>query len=225
MLKPALGLALLVCTAGCNRDAAPPPPGPGSGSAPGAVPASVRCTGAVWHSMSVEQIALKREMPGLTDEMVGKLITVAVERCTTDGWSPVAINCYTDGKTIAALDPCEALLTADQKAKLDKATNATLATFRVAADHGCGAALANSMPLELAELKQRSPNLSAPVLAKIKDLTLSHCRKDWWSPVVVSCLATVVTAADIAKCPELSVEQAATLQQEIRWVVEAATPR
>lgn len=217
MWKLALGLALLLV--GCKRDAAPPTSGPGSG--PVAVPAGVRCTSAVWHSMSLEQVGLKREMPGLTDEMVGDLITHAVERCTTDGWSSVAINCYTDGKSVAELAICDTLLTTAQKTKLDEATNATLAVFRVAADHGCEAALANSLPLSLAELERRSPELSAAVLAKIQDLILSHCRRDWWSVMVVSCLATVKTAADIAKCPELTAAQSAALQDELRLVVES----
>ena len=178
--------------------------------------------------MSFEQVNMKQENPGLTDEMFAMFITHAIELCVTDGWTAVAINCYTDGKTHDETEACDALLTPAQKARLDKDGESILAQLRVADDHGCAAALAISMPLQRVEIKRLDPSMSDELLAKFDHVMLQNCRRNRWSPLFLGCLHAAKVDADLAKC-KLTKAQEVDLKNDLSEVVlmakERASPR
>jgi hypothetical protein len=235
MFKLALGFVLSVSAvgvAGCKKQAGETSAsGSGgaavlAGSSSGSGSAHVAgegCRAAVEHSMVVGKADLMRAAPALTEDMVAKLVAVALAHCTADAWSDEVIQCYQDGKTEAELTKCNDKLTPDQLSKFQTDATNTVTTMLGSGsdngDHGCTAALDNALPLELDALKKSG----APdaMLAKFKDLSIAHCKADRWSNDILACMAKVKTAGEITGCGKLTPDQTTALENDLKAAMVA----
>ena len=215
-------LVLLVLASCGNHDApAPTPaPSPGSGSATvpahGSVPRSVRCSTAAYNAMRLSHALLMQTYPTMTETMLAEQLALTTDHCVTDGWTDVALNCFADARQMFEIRACDGLLTKDQKTKLDAAVGAKFASLAVVADHGCATALATATPLLTQDLgDQWRLKIPRTMFAQIATLYLSHCRRDGWSPVLLACLSTVKTAADVVACPDLDARQQRLLTSDL----------
>jgi hypothetical protein len=160
--------------------------------------------------MSLQQHELKRDNPALTDAMIARMIATAAAHCAKDGWTDLALNCYTDAKETKDVAACDLLLTKDQRRKLDAdVMKATTSATEIADDHGCEAALASggTRALEAALQKNWNAKFAKWMTDGIASVYLARCRRDRWSPVLLACLSTAKTEGDLAACPDLDATQ------------------
>ena len=77
------------------------------------------CAQAVSHSMDLSKAEM--EKMGTDTAMMAKLVDVGVKRCTEDKWSPEAIKCMADAKTMTDAQGCYGKLSKEQQDAMNKA--------------------------------------------------------------------------------------------------------
>lgn len=115
--------------------------GEGAGSASAAVPAATggTCQQAIDNSMALSKDDMAK-MPNFTPELADKMKALGVTRCEGDKWSPEAIKCMVDAKTMADSQACYDKLTQDQRDKMQKAAMELMAPPAAGSDMGSGSA-------------------------------------------------------------------------------------
>jgi len=101
----------------------------------------------------------------MTDAMVNKMKSVAVQHCNDDKWDAAVLKCFVDGKVADDIEKCDKGLTKDQKEKFDKDLEAAMAAMMP--KDGSGAAPAGAaggdgdLPAECKDYKAAMEKLAA----------------------------------------------------------------
>jgi hypothetical protein len=97
------------------------------------------CGKAITNSMAVSKADMSK-MPGVDDKMMAKMTEIGMQRCKEDKWADDVVRCMSDAKTQVDAQACYGKMTAEQRAKMEKAVMETV----MPAGAGAGAGAAGS---------------------------------------------------------------------------------
>ena len=108
-MRVAVVMVIVACS---SSDPAPPQQG--------AVVVETRtCASVVANVMTIARREMAKAAPDMIP-LLPKIGELTVKRCTVDGWSQAAITCMAAARKPADTDRCQALLTPDQQAAVQR---------------------------------------------------------------------------------------------------------
>jgi hypothetical protein len=106
-------VAVLLAIAACSKSDPEPPK-------QGAVVVETRtCASVVANVMTIARREMAKAAPDMLP-LLPKIGELTVQRCTVDGWSQAAITCMATARKPADTDRCQALLTPEQQAAVQR---------------------------------------------------------------------------------------------------------